>query len=691
MKENKIHFKNRILSLKGFGKVTAFSVLFVAVMISGFFLYCYSLGAPPLQNEQNTIVYDQNDKVIGVQHGLENRYWIELEDMSKSVVDATLQTEDRRFYDHFGFDLKRIAAAAIQDVKSMAKVQGASTITQQYARNLYLSHEKTWTRKIKEAIYAVRLEMFYEKDEILEGYLNTIYYGHGAYGIEAASRYYFKKHASDLTLPEAALLTAIPKGPSYYSPHTHYENAKKRQELILTNLKRANKISEQEWVAAKQASIQLAPQSQLATKQVAPYFQDLVMKEAMKKLDVDSEAIRSGGYHIYTTLHADMQKKLEKNIRYNMDSNTEIQIGAMSMDTKTGAILSLVGGQDYAASPFNRAVQAKRMPGSTFKPFLYYAALEHGYTPATTLMSRPTYFELEDGTVYEPSNYNGYYAYEPITLAQAIALSDNVYAVKTNVFMGEETLVKTAKRMGVESYLPPVPSLALGTASVSVKEMVKAYSQIANGGKEISPHTIKKITDAHGHVIYERKQKKPEQILHPGHTFVLTHLMTGMFDETLNDYMRVTGSSIASQLTRPYAGKSGTTRTDSWMIGFSPTVTTGIWTGYDKNRPIEKMREHQYAKDIWADYMEEIHQDQPYEAFSPPKGVSAVYIDPNNGKLATPYCVNHRIAYFVEGSEPEEYCDLHYALDGESHENHQLEQIKKDAPKGLRRLLDWLF
>lgn len=672
-------------------KASMWMLILACGLLVGTLAYSYSLGAPPLQNEQNTIYYDQDKKIIGVQHGLENRYWIDLEEMSPLFIQTTLQTEDKRFYNHFGFDIKRIVAAAIQDFKSMAKVEGASTITQQYARNLYLSHEKTWTRKVKEALYAVRLEMFYDKDEILEGYLNTIYYGHGAYGVEAASRHYFKKNATDLTLSEAALLTAIPKGPSYYSPYIHFDNAKKRQEIILKNMHHAGKITEKEWVAAKEQTIQLAKQSTKVTKRIAPYFQDLVTKEAMKVLGVDREAIQSGGYHIYTTLDPDKQKKLEKNIRYNMDTDTDIQIGAMSMNSKNGAILSLVGGKDYTKSPFNRAVQAKRMPGSTFKPFLYYAALERGYTPATTLMSKPTYFQMENGTVYEPSNYNGYYAYEPITLAQAIALSDNVYAVKTNVFMGEETLVETAKRMGIKSKLPAVPSLALGTASVSVEEMVLAYSQIANGGKEIEPHTITKITDGHGHIVYERTKKKAKQVLNAANSFVLTHLMTGMFDESLNDYMRVTGSSIASQLTRPYAGKSGTTRTDSWMVGFSPTVTTGIWTGYDQNKPIEKMKEHQYAKDIWADYMEEIHEDEPYQTFTPPKGVAAVYIDPNSGELATPYCVNQRLAYFVEGSEPEEYCDLHFPHDEHQSEDEQLKQIKKDAPKGLRSVLDWLF
>ncbi|WP_345241871.1 transglycosylase domain-containing protein [Pontibacillus salipaludis] len=656
-----ILFENK--PLKWISLTTASLITLFVTSLIGVLLYCYIAGPPPLNNEQNTIFYAQDKRIIGEEHGGENRYWVELEEMSPAFIQATLLTEDKRFYDHFGFDVKRIVAAVIQDIKAMAKVQGASTITQQYARNLYLSHEKTWTRKIKEALYAARLEMFYEKDKILEGYLNTIYYGHGAYGIEAASRYYFDKHADEITLAEAALLTSIPKGPSYYSPYANLENAKARQSLILHNMKENKVITEDQYVTASQQSIKLAPQSETVVAQVAPYFQDRVMQEASRILELDAESIRSGGFHIYTSLKIPMQEELEKTVEENIDPKSDIQIGAISIHPETGGILAMVGGRSYTESPYNRAVQAKRMPGSTFKPFLYYAALENGYTPATTLLSKPTYFELEDGTVYEPSNYMGYYAYEPITLAQAIALSDNVYAVKTNVFLGEETLVETAERMGISSDLPAVPSLALGTASVSVQEMVGAYSVFANGGVEVKPHTIEKITDSYGHVVYERKKGKEKQVIDKDKAFVLAHLMTGMFDESLNDYMNVTGSSIADQLTRTYAGKSGTTNTDSWMIGFSPQVATGIWTGYDENKPITKIDDHQYAKDIWASYMESVHKDRPYKTFTPTDDVVGVYIDPDSGQLATPYCPHQRLAYFEKGSEPTTYCEHHFPGD----------------------------
>ncbi len=650
-------------------------------------LYCYVKGAPPLAIDQNTHVYSVAEEVIGVERGSENRYWVELEEISPHVIESTLTTEDKRFYDHLGFDMKRMASAAMKDLKHMAMVEGASTITQQYARNLYLSHEKTWTRKWNEALYALRLEMFYDKDTILEGYLNTIYYGHGMYGIEAASRYYFDKHASELSLAEAATLAAVPKGPTYYSPYTQYENAKQRQELILSNMKKQGVISEQAYTLAIAEPLELTEHNEERAKRMAPYFQDTVLVEAARHLDTDLESIRSGGYHIYTTLDVSKQEELEQAVNEHMPPSS-LEVGAMSMHPDTGAVVAMVGGTDYERSQYNRAVSSKRMAGSTFKPFLYYAALEHGYTPSTTLMSEQTTFELKDGTAYAPSNFHGYYADAPITLAQAIALSDNIYAVKTNLFMGTEELVDVARQFGIKSKLPSVPSLALGTASVSVSEMTEGYSLIANNGKESPAHTIVRITDRHNHVVYERTEDEPKQKLDESKAFVLAHLMTGMFDESLNDYMRVTGASVSPKLTRPYAGKSGTTETDSWMIGFTPSLVTGIWTGYDDNKELT-LGDQTVSKQIWTSYMEDAHKKETIETFNPTGDVVGVYVDPDTGKLATPYCVSPRLTYFESGTEPTEYCHDHMPSEEELPE--QSPSQPTPEKKGVRKWFDWLF
>ncbi|WP_047980915.1 transglycosylase domain-containing protein [Ornithinibacillus contaminans] len=624
------------------------------------YLLAFVLGPPNLLHEQNTIYYSADNQVIGEEHGNESRHWIDLQDMSPAVIDATLLTEDQHFYDHHGFDIKRIFGAILKDIKTLSLKEGASTLTQQYARNLYLSSEKTWTRKLKEAFYTIRLEMFYSKSEILEGYLNSVYYGHGAYGIEAASNHFFNKSASELTLAEAAMLAGVPKGPTYYSPFNDLERATNRQQQILTIMHKKEAISDEEYNQASSEELAYAKAEERKPLQIGPYFQDTVLSEAANRLDLDSESIRSGGYQIYTTLDISMQEQLEKSVSKTVEPTSEMEVGAVVVDPHDGSIRALLGGRDYQKSPFNRAIQAKRMPGSSFKPFLYYAALEGGYTATTKLMSKPTSFEIEAGNVYQPSNFNGYYANEPITLAQAIALSDNIYAVKTNMYLGTETLVETAKQFGITSKLPAVPSLALGTATVTVEEMTTAYGMLANGGHQINGHTIKKIVDREGRTVYERDDAANKLTLDPQKAFILTQLMTGMFDESLNGYMSVTGSSIADKLTRTYAGKTGSTDSDSWMIGYSPSLVTGVWTGFDDNRTFSAAKERSYSKEIWADFMEQAHQDHPAEHFKTPSGLVAIPIDPTTGARATPQCPTSTVMFFEKGTEPKYHCSEHY-------------------------------
>ncbi|TFJ93395.1 transglycosylase domain-containing protein [Lentibacillus salicampi] len=673
--------KYRLFYLIPFG-ILAFGLF----LLIGVYFVSFLLGPPQLTNDQNTIYYSSDGEKIGEESGAENRYWVDLEDMSPQLIAATLAIEDQYFYEHNGFDLQRIAGAVLSDIKSLSLQEGASTLTQQYARNLFLSHEKTWLRKLKEAFYTVRLEMYYSKDELLEGYLNTIYYGHGAYGVEAASRHFFDKSASDLSLAESAMLAAIPKGPSYYSPFNHRENAKNRQQQILGLMLDNDRITEQEHFLAIRENLAFTKPTEREKISVAPYFQDSALKEAADILELKAEKVRSGGYKIYTTLDTRLQKQLKENTGSEIRPGSDIELGAMAMNPDTGGIRALIGGKDYTKSPFNRAVDAERMPGSAFKPFLYYTALNNGYTPTTMLMSKPTAFKLEDGEVYQPSNYNGYYANEPITLAQALALSDNVYAVKTNLSVGPEQLVNTAEKFGIESDLPAVPSLALGTASVTLKNMVTGYGMLANGGYDIKGHTIAKIIDRHGNTVFERKQEEKEPVLDPQSAFVLTQLMTGMFDRSLDGYMSVTGSTIVDELSRTYAGKSGTTNTDSWMIGYSPQLVTGIWTGYDNNAPITKTAEETLAKNIWASFMEDAHEGARMQQFEAPPGVVGVAIDPESGKRATPYCDTSRIMYFKKGTEPEEHCTVHMPGD-----KPQIEDNEKQSDKEDNSLFEKLF
>ncbi|MGM8214939.1 transglycosylase domain-containing protein [Bacillaceae bacterium W0354] len=632
-----------------------FSITMGVVIIT----YSYIQGPPEYDLDDNTIVYDTNNKIVSIQHGAQNRYWVTLDDISPYVIDAFISAEDQHFYDHFGFDFVRIAGAVYHNIKAMEKRQGASTITQQYARNIFLTHKKSWKRKIQEAMISIRLEMFQTKDEILEGYLNTIYFGHGQYGIQAASQYYFDKDAADLTISEAALIAGIPKGPSVYSPLISEKNAKERQEWILTRMNETGKITDSELNTALEKDVPIVKTTANQEPELGKYFTDYALKEAARILDMTREQLEGEGYEIYTTMDLNAQKHLEDTIKEEMPEDSELQVGAMTIEPYTGKIVALQGGRNFDISPFNRAINAKRQAGSTFKPFLYYAALIYGYTPSTTLESRPTTFELDNGKVYNPTNYNDYYPENPITLAQAIAVSDNIYAVKTNQFIGPENLIQAAKTFGIESDLPQVLSLALGSASVSVYEMTKSFSVLANEGYSVQPYIIEKIVDSDGNVVYEHEKAEQEKVLEENYAYVLTHLMKGMFNEELNSYMRVTGASVKPRLTREYAGKSGTTDSDGWMIGFSPQYTTTVWTGYDDNRELESIHDERVAKEIWATYMEKIHEGLPIYDFRIPSNVIGVNIDPFTGKLVGPDCERSVLMYYIKGTEPSEFCEEH--------------------------------
>lgn len=633
-----------------------------ALPIIGFFslwIIIKILGPPPLSFEQNTLFYGKNEEVIGQESGSENRQAVSLNEISETFIDALIVTEDQHFFTHQGFDIRRIARAALSDVQHLSLKEGASTITQQYARNLYLTHDKTWKRKIKEAFYTMRLEHFYTKAELLTGYVNTIYFGHGAHGIEAASMHYFNKEAAQLTIAESAMLAGIPKGPTIYSPRNNEEKATERQRLILQLLHENGKISTSEWQEATNEKLAYVPINEQNRETIAPHFQDIALQEAAKILDISKSDVRSGGYHIYTTLSPDDQHVLNKEVTETLDDGSAIEGGAIAIDPQTGGVRALVGGKSYEESSFNRAVQAKRMVGSTLKPILYYGALNHQFTPSTKLMSEATTFQLEDDETYQPRNYNGYYADKPITLAQALALSDNVYAVKTHLFIGPDHLSSLGEDFGISSDLPEVPSLALGSASISLVEMTIAYSHIANYGKEIKSHTVEKITDPLGKIIYERPKKDGKQKFDKNKMAVLTSLLTGMFDDSLDGYMEVTGAEVSEQLTTTYAGKSGSTSFDSWMIGFSPDLVTGVWIGFDDNRPIEKQAHTTYAKKIWAASMEHMHAGKEAQPFPLPKGVVAVSIDPSSGMLASPNCPNAIVLVYEKGTEPTEYCPEH--------------------------------
>ncbi len=645
------------------------------------------LGAPPLAVSQSSIFYSDDGSVLGEAANGQKRYWVPISDVSPHYLDAVLSVEDKGFYKHNGFDYKRIAGALAADLKARAKVQGASTITQQYARNLFLTHEKTWYRKAKEAFYTMRIENNYSKDEILEGYINTIYFGHGAYGVQAASRFYFDKDAADLTVSEASMLAGIPKGPSIYSPFKSPERAKERQRVVLHSMQESGYIDEKEKVLYERDILSLNGDHE-EQEQVAPYFLQAVMQTLKNDLKLDDQTITLGGLKVYTTLDLHAQEAAEKAFESHFPPQSDIQGALVAMQPKSGEVKALIGGRDYQASSFNRATQAVRQPGSTMKPILYYAALENGFTPATMLKSEATSFPFRDGTSYQPSNFNSRYADKEITLAQAIALSDNIYAVKTHLFLGEKELQKTAGRFGIKSEVDAVPAAALGTSGVKVIEMVNAYSRFANGGLEVEPVYIKRVENYKGDILYEAPSYT-EQILDPADSFVMTGMLTGVFNEQLNSYATVTGSTVIPKLTRQYAGKSGSTKADSWMIGFTPQLAAGVWTGYDHSATIDRPAEKQYAKNIWADFMEESLKQSSFKQFkSRSKDIVEVMIDPESGKTAVEGCPEAVKMYFRKGTEPKEVCMLHIH-EGETHSEKKNQGKEKEQPWYKKILPFW--
>lgn len=656
--------------------------------------YAKMQGPPPLSVAQTTEYLAVDDSTIGESHRGQNRYFVPFNEISPYVVDATLAIEDRKFYDHLGFDPTRIGGAIVANLRSGSRSQGASTITQQYARNLYLSHEKTWVRKWNELIYSLRLEMNYEKEQILEGYLNTIYYGHGAYGIEAASHYFFDKDSKDLTLAEASMLAGIPKGPSYYSPNFDEPRAKARQELILDAMVEVGSVSRAEAEDAKDEHLAYKNKELVSGLQIGPYFQDIVEAQLIEEAGIEPARIEAGGLKVYTTLDADMQQKAEKWVEREMPpvpaaaqnqaltdaerATMILQTSLVAIDPRTGDVRALVGGRDYSESPYNRATHSHRQAGSTFKPFLYYAALENGSTPASTLLSEPTQFQIDEGrAIYSPSNFGNNYANDFITLLQAIAFSDNIYAVKSLLVLGTEKLIDVAERVGIISPLPETASLALGSADVTLLEMVNGYSPFANGGQKVEPRFIRKVVDLNGRVLYESEPEK-EQVLDPKLAFIMTDLMTGMFDPSLNAHAGVTGGSVAHLVNRPVAGKSGSTPHDSWMIGYTPQLVTGVWVGYDKATPIDQRTEGQISKKIWANFTEDALKNELKLPFQKPRGVIAVEMNPQSGYLASDTCPKSRTTYFIAGTEPTKTCpetanaDGTDVIDEEAHEEERL-------------------
>ena len=619
-------------------------ILFIFIHIA-VYTYCFITPKLEINKSQSFYLYDTKNELVFN----DDKSWISLEDISPYLINATISTEDKYFYKHIGFDYLRIAKAIVTNIVKRDKSEGASTITQQYARNLFLNFEKTWKRKIDEALLACELEVHYTKDEILEGYLNTINYG-GVYGIEAASKYYFGKSAKDLTLAEATLLAGIPQSPSNYSPVKNYKKSKERQKIVLLMMKNNNKITNEEYNNALNTNLTILGKTEKKEVTSINYFKDSVLEELKKITNIPEEITKTGGLKIYTTLDIEAQEDLEKAVYSYINDETKVQTAAIMMNPNTGGVIAMLGGNDYNKSQYNRATKSKRQVGSTMKPLLYYAALESGFTASSSFTSEKTTFTFSGDKTYSPNNYNDTYANSPISMAAAISYSDNIYAVKTHLFLGENMLVNTAKRLGITSKLAEVPSLALGTEEISLLEMTTSYSAFANLGYKVEPHFIKKIEDSKGNILYENKEEK-ELILNQSLTFILNEMLTYTYNKNFIDYNYPTLISLLPNITHKYSIKSGTTDTDLLIIGYNKDAVLSIWNGYDDNSKIES-KEYSYHKNIWIDTMEAYFKDKETPWYDIPSNVVGVLVNPITGIIANDNDTKKEMFFYIKGTEP---------------------------------------
>ena len=637
---------------KIFRKVLFVFIFFLFIALVGCFLYVKFSPKLTINSANNIVLYDHEGEVFF--QGSESLEWVSLKDISKNLINATIYTEDKHFYKHFGFDFLRIGKALFTNLKNGSVEQGASTITQQYAKNLFLDFDKTWKRKWDEAWYTLRIEANYSKDEILEGYLNTINYGHGKYGILNASKFYFGKDASDLTLAEASLLTAIPKAPSNYSPIINYDSAKKRQLVILNTLVKNGIITEEEKDSAYQEELKIIGDDGEKSISSLNYYQDAVMNELKSIDEIPNNYSDVKGLKIYTNFDYNAQSILEKNIKSTFPDDSLLETSSVMMDPNTSGVIALIGGRDYNKSTYNRAISSSRQVGSTMKPYLYYAALENGFTSSTSFISEKTNFPLENGDVYSPSNYNEKYGNKAISMATAIAYSENIYAVKTHMFLGFDSLINVARRVGITEKLESVPSLPLGTNEISILNMAAGYSAFANLGYKVKPHFIEKVVDGYGNILYKADEEK-ELVLNPSLVYILNNMLTATYDPLYIDYNYPTAISLSAKLKHKYALKSGTTQSDNWNIGFNNNILCAVWVGYDNNKELSTS-DYKYAQNIWYQSIEEYEKDLDENDgwYEKPKNVVGLLVEPISGKPSSDSSKNTKLMYFLKGTEPKD-------------------------------------
>lgn len=650
------------------GAATAIIIGIMAFIVIGIgiglgFLSATIQSAPNLRGDirpaASAQVFDANGKLITVLHAVENRLPVPIDKIPQSLQDAFIATEDARFYQHVGVDPRAILRSVWSNLTAGGVAEGASTITQQLARNAFLTMDQTWKRKVQEVIISFQIEKKYTKKEILELYLNQIYFGSGAYGVQAAAQTYFGKSSDQLSLAECAMLAGLPKSPNYYSPFNNLKAAKERQATVLDQMVKYGYIDQATANKAKSAPLTLAltepakpdPKKKQEVEASASYFIDYITSQLIDKYGADT--VYKEGLKIYTSLDLEMQKAAEKAMQelptLSTDKNglKQPQGALVAIDPHNGQVKAMVGGRGN--DKFNRAVMAERQPGSAFKPFVYLTALDNGKSPASIIDDSP--FRVGG---YSPMNYDRTFKGH-ITLRTALVLSRNVPAVKLAQEVSPEKVVRNAQNMGISTLVTSGPNnditlaMALGglTRGVTPLDIASAYGVLANQGVRVEPVTILKVEDRNGKVL-EQHTPKERMVVNEKVAFLLTDMMKGVIQ-----YGTGTGANIG----RPAAGKTGTTdeHKDAWFVGFTPDLSTAVWIGIDSDGTLDGTTGGETPATIWRLFMRDATANMPVKDFPRPRGIISATVSTRDGGLVTDPNNKEAITdYFIDGNQPKQ-------------------------------------
>ncbi|AUW95206.1 penicillin-binding protein [Sulfobacillus thermotolerans] len=607
------------------------------------------LALPVPQLPADTRIYDQHGHLVSVLTGAENRIPVSYQDVPASMQNALVAIEDDTYWIEPAIDPLGITRAALVDITSHQILQGGSTITQQLAKNLYLSDRRTFSRKFKELFITLKLSTMFNKRQILSMYLNDVYFGEGAYGVEAASETYFGHSVRYLTLPEAALLAGIVNAPSYDDPYIHPEIARQRRNVVLARMESLHYITKSQELAAQSAPLNLANNPPLGDR--APYFTKFIANELTRLDPTIGKNLYDGGYAVTTTMNWTMQQAAQNAVAWYLPSTTDVhgvpepEVGLCAINPSNGYIEALVGGDNYAKTQLDRATQALRQPGSTMKYFLYTTVIHDGYPTSSVKDSAPVRFPAGHGKWYVPHNYGHVYN-GPLTIRRAIAESDNIVAVKWMDTVGPPAMIHMAHEMGITSPLADNLTTALGSSDVTPYEMARGVSTLANGGYRIRPFGVLKVVDQNGRTIFQDAPHKT-RVLSPQVAYVTTNLFTAPLLSSVG-----TAHDLEPIINRPAAAKTGTSskQRDAWLVGFTPQLAAAVWVGNDNDSPLG-LTGDRGAGPIWAHFMKMALAGQPKKNFRQPPGLVWKSVCFKTGLLSNGCCNAYR-EVFIKGHAP---------------------------------------